>query len=337
MNQMIAKSLKLKKLVSQKVFKNYLKSFEKYLKDHRLSLVFLLFLTLVPAPSWYFINQVTAKKEVPIRHLEPEQINLDFYPVNQTQANPPALTAQSVVIVDVDSKVPLFSKNPQQELRPASTTKIMTALVALESLPLDRVVTLKTVKKVGQTMGLEPGDQITIENLLYGTLVKSGNDAAHALAQVYPGGETAFVNRMNQKAQELGLTHTQFQNPSGLDQYQHYSTVRDLTVLAAEALKNPIFSQMVSIAGLTVTDLQGETVYELENVNELLASVPGVKGIKTGWTDLAGECLITYVERNNHRVVFSIMGSQDRFGETKLLINWVFSNFTWEKVNQPTL
>ena len=253
------------------------------------------------------------------------------YPVNRTGNFPGAeISAGGVVVLDVDSGVFLYTRNSEILLAPASTTKILTALVGLDAYQLDDVVTVKTIPSDGQMMGLVPGERITVENLLYGTLIHSGNDAALALAENYPGGVPKFVSAMNEKAKALHLTKSTFTNPVGYDDPNHKMTPLDLSRLARVALDNKIIAKMVAIPEITISDVTHTYFHHLKNVNQLLGKIPGVGGIKTGWTEEAGENLVTLIERNGNRVIIVILQSKDRFGETAKLIDWVFTNYVWE-------
>ena len=251
------------------------------------------------------------------------------YPVNDGTAIP-ILYSRSVVVQDVNSKVIMYSHYPDRILLPASTTKIMTALVALDNYSLDQVLTIKTEDRaVGSTMELVRGEQISIENLLYGLLVHSGNDAALALAENVAGGYDGFVRRMNDKAQELHLDSTVYKHPSGVESYGHVTSARDLAVLAAVAVQNPVINKIMQTKKITVTDLTGTIPHVLETTNDLLGVLDGVKGLKTGWTENAGECLVTYVERDGHPIITVVLGSSDRFGDTTRLIDWVYAHHHW--------
>ncbi|KKQ91998.1 MAG: hypothetical protein UU16_C0048G0017 [Candidatus Woesebacteria bacterium GW2011_GWA2_40_7] len=246
----------------------------------------------------------------------------------------PILSAQGVMAVDLISGVPLYEKNADQRFLPASTTKIITALVALDSYPLDQVLTVGVgVKVIGQKMGLFKGEQIKVEDLLYGLLVYSANDAALVLAQNYDGGYDNFIVAMNTKAKKLSLTNSHFDNPVGLDTNDQYATARDLVRASEVAMRDPVFARMVGTKQITFKDVSGKFSYNLRNINELLGNVPGVMGVKTGWTENARENLVTYIERDNHKVMIAVLGSQDRFGETKELIDWIFTNYEWQEVN----
>ncbi len=255
------------------------------------------------------------------------------YPTNITGVYPGSeVSATGVVVLDVDSGVFLYKRNENELLSPASTTKILTALVALDSYNLDDVVTIKTVMNDGQAIGLFSGERMTVENLLYGALVYSGNDAAYALAEHYPGGVDKFVQAMNKKAKELHLEHSTFTNPVGYDDPNHKMTPMDLARLGSVALNNKEIAKIVAIPQITISDVTHTYYYPLKNVNELLGKIPGVAGIKTGWTEEAGENLITLIERNGHRVITVVLHSDDRFGDTEKLIDWVFNNYQWDDI-----
>ena len=259
------------------------------------------------------------------------------YPVNRTGAYPGVdITATGLVVLDIDSGVLLYKRNEEELLAPASTTKILTALVALDAYNLDDVVTVKDVMSEGQVIGLVPGERITVENLLFGALIHSGNDAAYALAENYPGGVDKFVVAMNDKAKALQLTKSTFTNPVGFDNPNHKMSPMDLARLGRVALENKVIAKMVAIPQITISDVTHTYFHSLKNVNELLGKIPGVGGIKTGWTEEAGENLITLVQRSDHRVIIVVLRSKDRFGETAKIIDWVFSNYQWESMEAPT-
>ena len=253
------------------------------------------------------------------------------YPTNVTGMYPGGeVSAGGVVIEDVDSGVILYQRNSYEPFSPASTTKILTALVALDAYDLDDVLTVKTLMNSGQTMKLVAGERMTVENLLYGTLIQSGNDAAYALAENYPGGAEAFVVAMNEKAKQLHLTQSYFTNPVGFDDPSHKMTPIDLVRLASVALQNKTITKMVAIPQITISDVTHTYFHSLTNVNQLLGKIPGVGGIKTGWAEEAGENLVTLVERGGHKMIIVVLKSKDRFVDTTKLIDWVFVNHKWE-------
>lgn len=253
------------------------------------------------------------------------------YPSNVTGMYPGGeVSAGGVVIEDVDSGVILYQRNSYESFSPASTTKILTALVALDAYNLDDVLTVKTLMNSGQTMKLVAGERMTMENLLYGTLIQSGNDAAYALAENYPGGVEAFITAMNVKAKQLHLAQSHFTNPVGFDDPDHKMTPMDLVRLASVALQNKTITKMVAIPQITISDVTHTYFHSLTNVNQLLGKIPGVGGIKTGWTEEAGENLVTLVERGGKRIIIVVLKSRDRFVDTTKLIDWVFANHRWE-------
>ena len=315
------------------MFKSFLKVFSKN-KKLKLNLVLLLlFFLIFPTQNAYQAWQFNNNGKPLARNIDINFGTLKDYPVNKTGEKPPNLVASSALVVDMPSKTILYSKNPDVKLMPASTTKIMTALVSLDTYQLDDLLEVKNTYSVGQVVGLRQGQKMTFRNLLYALLVDSGNDAAQILAQNYPLGETSFIEKMNQKAADLKLQDTHFTNVSGIDAYNHRTTAHDLALLAAVALQNPVFSQTVATKEIQIEDSSGENVYAFQNTNKLVGAVLGVKGVKTGWTENAGECLVAYTERNGKEIITVVLGSNDRFGESTRLINWVYDNFEWETLN----
>jgi serine-type D-Ala-D-Ala carboxypeptidase (penicillin-binding protein 5/6) len=241
----------------------------------------------------------------------------------------PELTANGIFITDLNTGVVLYEKNANIRYKPASLTKIMTALVAMDYFDEDSVLSVKNGQNSnGNTVNLRKGDKLIANDLLYALLVPSGNDAAVTFAENYPGGYQAFISRMNSKVTEMGLQNTHFSNVSGVESLNHYTSAYDITMLAIKALARPQFSSIVSTQKITLKSLKGN-IYPLETTNILLGK-PGIFGVKTGWTPEAGECLVILAEKDNHPVIISLLGSKDRFGEAQTLFNWVFSNYSWE-------
>lgn len=292
------------------------------------AVILILFLIWLPQP----VNN-SAQPSVPIR-VQKTAIRLEtppLLPINATTTKPPELTAQAVYVIDPESQVVLYQKNATAPLPPASTTKLMTALVAIETYPLEQIITItQEDRSIGQTMKVVAGEQLTVKDLLAGILVNSANDAALALALAYPNsGYTGFVRAMNQKAAELGLTDTQFRNVSGVESMGHYSSARDLAILTMEAVKHPLISQLVAVSQMSVVSIDGTISHNLYSTNQLLPVVEGIVGVKTGWTEMAGECLIAKVVRDQGSVITVVLGSKDRFGETQQLIDWVYQSHIW--------
>ena len=285
-------------------------------------------LSFLPGQNFYQTTSFAFKKPL----IQPLLFNLPpvaFYPVKITSVPPPSLSAGSALVLDPVSGVILYEKNPNERFSPASTTKIMTALVALEKFNPDEILTVKTVEKTGRIMGLKEGERLTFENLLYGLLVHSANDAAVTLAENYPGGRESFISAMNRVAKKLNMKNTHFVNETGFEQDKHYISSIDLARLATFALENPIFLKTVETKKITVWDVTKTEAHLLENVNKLLGEIPGLYGVKTGWTENAGECLVAATEREGRKIITVVLKSADRFGETEKLVNWAFLNHRW--------
>lgn len=243
---------------------------------------------------------------------------------------PPFITASSAIILDNESQVPLFEKNPDLRFSMASTTKIMTALVALEHYKDTDVLTIVSDDIEGAEVGFKRGERFVFKDVLYGMLLPSGNDAAYALAENYPGGLENFVLKMNEKAKALNLFATHYVDPAGLDDDGNYTTAKDLARLASIALKNPEIKTTVSTKEKTITSTDGVSTYYLENLNKLLGYF-GVNGLKTGFTQGAGGVLVTSREENGRTYIIVVIKSEDRFIDTLNLISYMSGNITFFK------
>lgn len=246
------------------------------------------------------------------------------------------LSAESAIIVDDSSKVVLFEKKPMLRFSMASTTKIMTALVGLEHFKKNDVITIYTPTVEGATVEFIQGDTFYFEDMLYAMMLPSANNAAYAIAENYPGGMPAFVARMNEKAQELQLTYTDYADPAGLDDDGNYSTVVDLSRLASYALTNQDIAGIVSTKRKVITNIAGTHSYTLTNLNKLLGQ-NGVTGVKTGFTEGAGEVLITSKLEKGRTFIIVVMRSEDRFGDTERLLSYISDNVSFINPLQGTL
>lgn len=241
-----------------------------------------------------------------------------------TNETSPYTTAQGIYIVDSPSFTPILEKNSRSKFLPASTTKVITALVAYDIYKLTQIIAVKNVKVEGQVMGLVQGEKISVENLLYGLLVHSGNDAAYALANDY--GYDRFIQRMNAKAQELYMKDSVFKNPAGFDEADQYSTPFDLCLAARAVLQNEYLAKIVSTKEIIISDVDYQYFHKLTNVNKLLGEIQGVGGLKTGYTENAGENLISFYKKNGHEFIIVILKSTDRFADTRNIITWITSS-----------
>ena len=242
----------------------------------------------------------------------------------------PTVSAKAVYIKDLGTGTVLYQKNAIERLPIASTTKIMTALVSSEYFKPNSVLIVgQSAQTPGSKVGLIFGEDLSFRSLLYGMLLNSGNDAAFAIAENYPGGVLGFVSAMNKKVEQLNLINTHFENPAGFDSSNHYSSAKDLSLITEEALKDSQLVRIFATKETNIVSLDKKYTHQLANLNKLLSTVKGALGVKTGYTDIAKENLVTLVERDNHKILTVVLGSDDRFGEATKLIEWAYSNFTW--------
>src|SRR3989344_3028612 len=239
----------------------------------------------------------------------------------------PSISAEGVYVVDLPSFTPVLERNHRQRFIPASTAKILTALVASDIYQPDQILTVKRMITEGQLMELVFDEKITAENLLYGILVHSGNDAAYALADNY--GFEKFLNLMKQKTKDLSLTNSNFSDPAGLNEYNQYSSPSDLALAARALLENQELKKMVATKEITIADVDFKYFHKLANINKLLGEVQGIGGLKTGFTENAKENLVSFYKSNGHQLIIVILKSEDRFEDTRQIITWINSNIDY--------
>lgn len=293
------------------------------------------FLLIIVALNSAFINLCYADEveEDETEEITETEIN-EVNEVSKNAAEVPILNSRRCVIFDRTSKTVMYGKNEELRSAMASTTKIMTATIALENGNLQDEVTIdrKAAGTGGSRLGLKRGDKITLNDLLYGLMLRSGNDAAVAIAEHIGGSVEGFAELMNQKATELGLKDTHFVTPHGLDSSEHYTTALELAKLTDYALKNEKFAKIVATKSTTIS-INGNP-RQLSNTNELLGVLNGVIGVKTGFTNGAGRCLVTETKRGDMDIIVVVLGAdtkKDRTKDSIKLIEYAFSNFT--KVN----
>lgn len=265
--------------------------------------------------------------------LENDELN-EAINVSSESANEPAINSRIAVIYDRESGRVIWGKNENKRSAMASTTKIMTCIVVLENANLNDEVSVssKAAGTGGSRLGLKKGDKITINDLLYGLMLRSGNDAAVALAEHVGGDKEGFAKLMNDKAEELGLKDTHFVTPHGLDDPEHYTTAYELAKITDYALKNEKFAKIVSTKECIIS-INGYSK-QLSNTNELLGYLQGVNGVKTGFTNNAGRCLVTSVNRNNFEIITVVLGADTkkiRTSDSIKLIEYAYKNYT--KIN----
>lgn len=237
------------------------------------------------------------------------------------------ISAASAIVIDADTYEVLYQKNADEQRAIASTTKILTSIIACESGRLSETVTITwdMVNTNGSLLGLREGDEITLYDLVAGMLLPSGNDAANAVAIFLAGSLEEFSSMMNEKAKSLGMEDSYFVTPSGLDEGSHHSTARDMAVLTAYAIKNSDFAEIFAMSSYEVT-INGDkqTIY---NHNRLLQEIEGCTGGKTGYTDKAGRCLVSTVERNGNTLICVTLSAPDDWNDHKKLYEECFSKY----------
>lgn len=269
-------------------------------------------------------------------YIEDEPIDFSSDEILQTSGDSDDIVINSRIAVayDRDSGRVVWGKNENKKTAMASTTKIMTALVVIENANLDDVVEVsqKSAGTGGSRLGLKKSDKVSVRDLLYGLMLRSGNDAAVALAEYVGGSVENFANLMNDKARALNLKDTHFVTPHGLDDPEHYTTAYELAQIADYALENEIFSKIVGTKSYTIT-INGYPK-SLNNTNELLGYLDGVYGVKTGFTNNAGRCLVTSVKKADMDIITVVIQAdtkKDRTKDSIKIINYIFNNYV--KVN----
>ena len=239
---------------------------------------------------------------------------------NSENITEPTINSRAAIVYERSSGKILYGKEENEKRKMASTTKIMTAIVVLENTNLDDIVTIssKAAGTGGSRLGLHKDDKISIQDLLYGLLLCSGNDAAVALAEHAGGNLPNFANMMNSKATSLGLSSTHFVTPHGLDDDNHYTTAYELALITNYALKNDVFANLVKTKTYTISINNHPKT--LSNTNELLGNLDGVYGVKTGFTNGANRCLVTAVKRDNMDIICIVLGADTKKIEQKIVL-----------------
>jgi D-alanyl-D-alanine carboxypeptidase len=255
---------------------------------------------------------------------------LDIGSLKRIDEAAPLISAKSAIALDLTGENLLYQKSAQMKVPVASLVKIMTAVVALENRDLKELLTVskEASSMEPDSMGLYPGEKLTLEQLLYGLLLVSGNDAAEVIAEGVKGDRQEFLSLMNKKAKELGMNDTYYVNPSGLQgDGDHYSTAQDQLILTLHALRNEVFRKIVATREYRIptvyTEEENHKNFWLPNTSPLV-DYPGFLGVKPGYTPEAGRCLITLVEKDRNQILVIVLGSDDRKGDTEALLDYSF-------------
>lgn len=276
------------------------------------------------ALHWYIQHQEAAKISVEQRVIAPIPV------LNNPEETPVEISASAALVLDLKSGSTLFEKGASARYAPASTTKLLTALVVRQHFPLDQVITVPSYlwSNTG-TLGLVTGREYTVHDLLKAMLITSANDVAQLFAVSYPGGDDAFVAAMNRLAQDSGLSDSMFSNPAGFDIGDQYSTARDLAKLSKLVFEDQVLKEILGTKKAMIADVSSLHPAELVSTHKLLLVDDSVLGGKTGTTERAGEVLITMYQKNERPIVIVVLGSLDRYIDTNLLTEWIYKNYTW--------
>lgn len=292
-----------------------------------LIIILLLFLNLFWLPTFSFWSLYPQQNNLPIEN-KISQFEIPQTPIVKL-VNKPNLTANNYILIDVETNKVLLSQRPDSRIYPASITKLATAITALNIYPLDEIITVGQEYEEGKIMELELGEKITVKSLVSALLVHSANDAAFTLANHHQQGLNAFVEQMNLISQRYNLKNTHFTNVDGIHQDNHYSTVYDISQLGRIAIQNKIVKDTVKTKELTVFNVENNIEHQLISTNELLGIIPEIEGLKTGWTPEAKGCFIGLINIDGHYLISVVAQSDDRFQDTKNLINWSKENISW--------
>lgn len=301
----------------------------KILKNNWLDLgiiLLILVLNLYWLPSLSHWDIYGSNKSAPENQISQFQISKS--PIVKL-VNKPQTTTQNYILVDVTTNKILVSQNANDRIYPASTTKLTTALTALNIYSLDEVITIDEEYSEGQNMGLKIGEKITVKSLVSALLVYSANDAAYTLAKHHPQGFDGFINQMNLLAKKYNLKNTNFTNVDGLQNENHYSSVYDLSQIGRIVIQNNIVKNTVKNTEITVSSVDGSTQHYLTTTDELLKTTPEIEGLKTGWTPEAKGCFVGLINLNGHYLISVVAQSDDRFQDTKNILNWAKQNISW--------
>jgi D-alanyl-D-alanine carboxypeptidase (penicillin-binding protein 5/6) len=245
------------------------------------------------------------------------------------EISPPSLSAKAAILVNANTGAILYEKNAFRQMDPASLTKIMTAVLVIEAGHLNRVVSVssKAAYVEGSKLHIRPGQRYSIEDLLRGLLLRSGNDAAIALAEANAGSVDQFVAKMNRMAQQLGAFNTAFQNPNGLTGVGHYSDAYDLALITERAMALPKFREIVGSREQEVVEQEHGLKRTIHTTNRLLYEFSGADGVKTGTTEAAGKCVIASASRHGYRLIAVVLKSHDRWQDANALLTYGFSHW----------
>ncbi|WP_460287684.1 D-alanyl-D-alanine carboxypeptidase family protein [Clostridium sp. CTA-7] len=264
----------------------------------------------------------------------------DFVDIDGNKVNtkiPLRVSARNAIAIDAETRQVLWDQNGYEIVPMASTTKILTSLVAINYGDLDKKVTIsKNAASIrGSTVGYKAGEEVTMRELLFGLMFKSGNDAAIAIAEDIGGSVEKFSNIMNDFAKSLGAIDSHFESPHGLDSLKHYSSAYDLALLTSKGMENEIFREIVGEKVISKDKYNFTRDYQ--NINKILHRIPGANGVKTGYTGGAGKCLVSSVNYNGRNIIIVVLNCADRWNQTEKIFNYITSANTFESISNKDI
>ncbi len=260
---------------------------------------------------------------------------INIFLLNFSAQNTKAYTvSQAECVIELNSNRIIYSKNENAKLPMASTTKILTALTVIENYNLDKIITVpkKAVGIEGSSIYLREGEHLSVKELLYGLMLRSGNDCAECLALTCGNGKEEFIDLMNKTARKYGANNSNFTNPHGLHDKNHYTTAYDLCLISLNAMKNPIFKEIVSTKRIEISNEGYSYKRLLINKNKMLATFDGCNGVKTGYTKTAGRCLVSSAERDGANYVCVVINSPQMWERSQELLNYCFNNYSLKEI-----
>ncbi|MGE5605867.1 MAG: D-alanyl-D-alanine carboxypeptidase family protein [Bacteroidota bacterium] len=299
-----------------------------YFKKQFILIFFLLLFITCPIVIWYRLYQPVVTDTYRLR---PEFPPLILLPGSDQG---PKVYATAAILIESKSGAILYAKNADLRRAPASTTKIMTTIVALEKGDLNKIITVspRAARTGGSTIHLKPGDRLSLKELLEGVMLRSGNDGSMAVAEGVAGSIQNFTELMNLKAKEIGAVNTNFRNPHGLRAPSHYTTALDLALMARYGLANRFFANLVKKKTALLEWEERRKSVEVRNTNRLLWYLEGADGVKTGTTNEAGHCLVASATRDYKQLIAVVLNSRDRWGDSQRLLEYGFQEFDILKI-----
>lgn len=282
-----------------------------------------------------FIDDDVDMDDETVEMLEEDYIDIDGNKVDSKL--PLKVSARNAIAIDAESRQVLWNQKGYEIVPMASTTKILTSLIAINYGDLDRIVTIsKNASSIrGSTVGYKAGEKITMRELLFGLMFRSGNDAAIAIAEDIGGSVENFSNIMNDFARSLGIIDSHFESPHGLDSAKHYSSAYDLAILTAKGMEYDVFREIVG-EKVIYKDKYNFT-RDYQNINKILYRIPGANGVKTGYTGGAGKCLVSSVNHNGRNIIIVVLNCVDRWNVTEKIFNYVISTNTFAEISNKDI